>query len=296
MKLRIRHNQMEELADLHNEYPYAFHHVDLRSTMVPWHWHEELELDYVVAGSVKVSTAGQTQVFQKGEAFFINTNVLTAMANSEDCLLDSHLFHPVLLSGHFKSVFETKYMNPVLQNKNLDLLPLRGQTREQAQILSRLRQLAKLQQQADTEFQTRSLLGEIWLLLLEELKNTQLQSVPTQSRDRLLTMLAFIHEHYAERLTLEDIADAAAVSARECLRCFRSGIDQSPVDYLLAYRLRTALKLLETTDLSVTRIAMDTGFGGSSYFSKMFRRTYGRTPVEHRKRYLSLQTEKEDAK
>ena len=109
-------------------------------------------------------------------------------------------------------------------------------------------------------------------------------------------MLAFIHEHYAERLTLEDIADAAAVSARECLRCFRSGIDQSPVDYLLAYRLRTALKLLETTDLSVTRIAMDTGFGGSSYFSKMFRRTYGRTPVEHRKRYLSLQTEKEDAK
>lgn len=292
MKLRIRHNQMEELSDLHNEYPYAFHHVDLRSTMVPWHWHEELELDYVVAGTVKVSTAGQTQTFQKGEAFFINTNVLTAMVNAEDCLLDSHLFHPVLLSGHFKSVFETKYLNPVLQNKNLALLPLRGQTQPQKQILGLLRQLARLQQQPDTEFQTRSLLGEIWLLLLEELKNTHLQSVPTQSRDRLLTMLAFIQENYADKLTLEDIADAAAVSTRECLRCFRSAIDRSPIEYLTDYRLQMAMKLLETTELSVTEIALRTGFGGSSYFSKMFRRTYGTTPNAHRKTVRALREER----
>lgn len=293
MKLRIRQNQMEELADLHNEYPYAFHHVDLQSTMVPWHWHEELELDYVVSGAVKVSTAGQTQTFQKGEAFFINTNVLTTMVNSQDCLLDSHLFHPVLLSGHFKSVFETKYLNPVLQNKNLDLLPLRGQTQPQKQILSRLRQLAKLQQAEDMEFQTRSLLSEIWLLLLEELKNTHLQSIPTQNHDRLLTMLAFIQENYAQKLTLEDIADAAAISTRECQRCFRSAIDRSPVEYLLEYRLQMALKLLENTELPITEIALRTGFGGSSYFSKTFRRAYSKTPLEHRKQYLALRKEKE---
>lgn len=290
MKLRIRHNQMEEPEDLHNEYPYAFHHVDLRSTMVPWHWHEALEFDYVVEGTVKVSTAGQTQTFQKGEAFFINTNVLTSMVNAQDCLLDSHLFHPVFLGGHFKSVFETKYLNPVLQNKNLDLLPLRGQTQTQKQIASRLRQLARLQQAPDMEFQTRSLLGEIWLLLLEELKNTQLQHVPTQNKDRLLTMLAFIQENYARKLTLEDIADAAAVSTRECLRCFRNAIDQAPVEYLLDYRLQMAVKLLENTELPITEVAMRTGFGGSSYFSKMFRRTYGKTPAQHRKQYLALQT------
>lgn len=293
MKLRIRQNQMEELADLHNEYPYAFHHVDLRSTMVPWHWHEELEIDYVVSGSVKVSTAGQTQTFQKGEAYFINTNVLTTMVNSQDCLLDSHLFHPVLLSGHFKSVFEIKYMNPVLQNRNLELLPIRGQTPPQKQILRHLRQLAQLQQMPDTEFQTRSLLGDIWLLLLEELKNTQLQTIPTQSHDRLLTMMTFIQENYAEKLTLEDIADAAAISTRECLRCFRGAIDRSPVEYLLEYRLQMALKLLENTDLPITEIALRTGFGGSSYFSKMFRRAYDQTPVAHRKQYLALREEKE---
>lgn len=293
MKLCIRHNQMEEPEDLYNEYPYAFHHVDLHSTMVPWHWHEALEFDYVVEGAVKVSTAGQTQIFQKGEAFFINTNVLTSMSNEHDCVLDSHLFHPVFLGGHFKSVFETKYLNPVLQNKNLDLLPLRGQTRAQKQIASRLRQLACMQQEQDTEFQTRSLLGEIWLLLLEELKNTQLQRTPAKNQDRLLTMLAFIQENYAQKLTLEDIADAAAVSTRECLRCFRSVINRSPVEYLLDYRLQMAVRFLENTDLPVTDIAMRTGFGGSSYFSKMFRRSYSKTPAQHRKEYRSLQTSRE---
>lgn len=291
MKLRIRHNRMEELSDLHNAYPYAYHHVDLCRTLVPWHWHEALEFDYVVEGSVKVSTASQTQTFQKGEAFFINTNVLTSMVNSQDCILDSHLFHPVFLGGHFKSVFETKYLNPVLQNKNLDLLPIRGQTQQQKQITSRLRQLARLQQEQDREFQTRSLVGEIWLLLLEELKNTQLRQVSTKNQDRLLTMMAFIQENHGEKLTLEEIADAAAVSTRECLRCFRNAIDRSPVEYLNDYRLQTALKLLENTDMPVTEIALRTGFGGSSYFSKMFRRTYGKTPAQHRKEYRALQAE-----
>ena len=291
MKLRIRHNQMEELSDLHNAYPYAYHHVDLCRTLVPWHWHEALEFDYVVEGSVKVSTSSQTQTFQKGEAFFINTNVLTSMVNSQECILDSHLFHPVFLGGHFKSVFETKYLNPVLQNKNLDLLPIRGQTQQQKQITSRLRQLARLQQEQDREFQTRSLVGEIWLLLLEELKNTQLRQVSTKNQDRLLTMMAFIQENHGEKLTLEEIADAAAVSTRECLRCFRNAIDRSPVEYLNDYRLQTALKLLENTDMPVTEIALRTGFGGSSYFSKMFRRTYGKTPAQHRKEYRALQAE-----
>ena len=293
MKLQIRTNRMEELSDLHNEYPYAFHHVSLIRTAVPWHWHEALEFDYVVSGSVKVSTAGQTQTFRKGEGFFINTNVLTAMENLEDCLLDSHLFHPVFLGGHFKSVFETKYLNPVLQNKTLDLLPLRGDTPESRQLLSCLRQLARLQSHKDTEFQTRSVLGEAWLLLLRELEHAHLQAAPAKNQDRLLTMLSFIQEHFAEKLTLEEIADSAAVSTRECLRCFRSAIDRSPIEYLTDYRLQMARKLLETTDLPVTEIALRTGFGSSSYFTKMFRRTSGITPVAHRRSCRALQEERE---
>lgn len=289
MELRIRTNRMEEVEGLYNEYPYAFHHVDLTRTMIPWHWHEALEFDYVRSGSVKVSTAGQTQTFSAGEGFFLNSNVLTAMVNEHACVIDSHLFHPVFLAGHFKSVFETKYLGPVIHNRNLELLPIRGQTPTEQALLRKLRQLSLLQQSEDMEFQTRNLLSEIWLLLLQVLNSIRLTTVPTKNQDRMLTMMAYIQEHHAEKLTLEDIAASAAISTRECLRCFRASIQQSPMEYLIDYRIQAATKLLEKTSLSITDIAMQTGWGSSSYFSKMFRRACGKTPNEHRKAHQSTQ-------
>lgn len=290
MKLRIRNNQMEEVEGLHNEYPYAFHHVSLQLTEVPWHWHEALEFNLILQGSVKVSTANQTQVFHKGEGFFINSNILAAMENESDCILDSHLFHPVFLSGHFKSVFETKYLNPVIQNRNLDLIPLRSNTAAQTQILGKLRQLSRLQEEADTEFQTRNLLSEIWLLLLEEIKNADTQAFTSQpkNQDRVLTMIAFIQENFSEKLTLEDIAASASISTRECLRCFKASIHQSPMDYLIEHRIRTAKKLLETTDHSITDIALACGFNSNSYFTKLFHRICGKTPNVYRKQLQEL--------
>lgn len=290
MKLRIRTNQMEEVEGLHNEYPYTFHHVSLRVTEVPWHWHEALEFNLVLDGEVKVSTASQTQVFQKGEGFFLNSNVLAAMDSDTDCIMDSHLFHPVFLSGHFKSVFETKYLNPIVQNRNLDMVAFRGTNTHQKQILNKLRQLGQLQKEPDTEFQTRNLLSEIWLFLLDEIKNAEpnIYHPQQKNQDRILTMISFIQENFSEKLTLEDIADSAAVSTRECLRCFKSSIHQSPMDYLIEYRVRTAKKMLETTDLSITDIALRCGFNSNSYFTKLFHRICGKTPNGYRRQLQEL--------
>jgi AraC-like DNA-binding protein len=283
MRLQIRSDRMEEVEGMRSEYPYVYHPVDLRRTPVPWHWHEAVEFGFVREGTMQVSTAGQTRTFQTGEGFFINSNVLTAMACDGPCVLDSHLFHPVLLGGHFHSVYEIKYLNPVLQNRGLDLLPIDGRSRSGRELLQRLRQLAALQAEEDREFQTRNMLSEIWLQLLLQLRETPVRTEPGRNQERMLTMMAFIHEHYAEKLILEQIADAAAVSTRECLRCFRSTIGQSPMEYLISYRVQAAAKLLERTDLPVTRIAMETGWSSSSYFAKMFRQHSGQTPNAYRK-------------
>ena len=287
MKLHIHNNQMEEIEDINNEYPYVYHYVDLSKTLVPWHWHEALEFGYVVDGEVKVSTTAQHQTFKKGEAFFINGNVLTTMVNKENCVIESHLFYPVLLAGHFKSVYETKYLNPVTQNRNLDLFAVRGQNETQKQIVKKLQQLALYQKQQDVEFQTRNILSEIWLLLLEELKNTQLNNVQPKNQERILNMVSFVQENYAEKLTLEDIAQSASVSTRECLRCFKTVLQRSPMEYLIEYRVQAASKLLENTDMSISDIALHTGWQSSAYFAKIFKRIKGKTPIEYRKKASS---------
>lgn len=285
MKIKITSNQMEEIEGISPEYPYVFHHVDMEKTYVPWHWHEEVEFGYVVSGKEEVSIAGKTYRFHEGEGYFINTNILTTMKNIEKCVTDSHLFHATFLSGHFRSIFETKYISPVLQNRKIELIELRGTTTNQQKILAKLRKVSALQKESDTEFQTRNLFSEIWLLLLEEIQQMDKSSTPvsTVNQERLLSMMSFIQKNYQEKISLEEIASSAMISTREALRCFQNSIHEAPFEYLMSYRIEMAKKLLKSTNLSVTDIALQTGFSSSAYFSKIFKRTCNMTPLAYRK-------------
>lgn len=284
MKIRLTSNQIEQIEGLRPEYPYILHRINLDETTIPWHWHQELEFIYVTEGKVKLKTSSRSYIFGEKEAFFMNTNTLCALENIDHCRLESHLFDPTFLGGHFKSIFETKYLNPVLQSKKIDVVVIRGETENQKRILKKIQQLGILQNKVDVEFQTRNLLSEIWLLLLEEIKNMDEQDVMTntQNQERLMTMLSFIHENYAKKLSLAEIAQSASVSKRECLRCFQNGIHESPFDYLIAYRIECAKKMLKSTDVPITEIALEAGFSNSAYFSKIFRRECGETPRKYR--------------
>ena len=54
-------------------------------------------------------------------------------------------------------------------------------------------------------------------------------------------MLEYIHQHYHENLDLTQIARSADIGNRECLRCFKRSIQNSPMQYLLKYRTTQAL-------------------------------------------------------
>lgn len=288
MKIRIRDNQSEEIEGLSTEYPYICHHVNLADTRIPWHWHEEVEFVFVVSGAMTLTTSNQTCSFHKGEGFFINANVLCTMNAREEgqtAVIDSHLFHPVFLGGHFKSIFFTRYLEPVLQNRYLELLEFREAGPRQKKLLELLRRAALLQKHENTEFQTRNVFSDIWLLLLEELREAKplLDSSKSVNRDRIQTMLAFIQQNYREKLSLEDIARSACVSKSECLRCFRTSIQRTPFEYLLDYRLECAERLLRTTDTPVLDIALKCGFSNGAYFGKMFKEARGIPPGLYRK-------------
>ena len=98
-------------------------------------------------------------------------------------------------------------------------------------------------------------------------------------------MLAFIQEHFDRPLTLAEIASAAGIGERECLRCFGKTIHIPPMQYLLKYRImQGADALLARPADSVAQIAARCGFDNPSNFSQQFRRFYGCSPREYRNR------------
>lgn len=97
-------------------------------------------------------------------------------------------------------------------------------------------------------------------------------------------VMAYIHEHYAEPIAREDMAHHIGVSERYLTRCFSQETGVTPSTYLSRYRINQARKLLETTDISVTEIALEVGFASTSYFGQVFRQQLGVTPQEYRVR------------
>lgn len=286
--IKIHSNQLEEIAGMTPEYPYVMHTANMRKTHIPWHWHEEVEFSYMRKGDMKVTTIHQTYHFSEGEGFFINSNILAAMGaegTSAEVINCSHLFHPIFLSGHFKSIFETKYITPVIQDKRFDLVEFRDGNPVQKKILSLLKKASLLQREPNCEFQIRNVFSDIWLLLMEEIRSLEADRMPlkTADQDRIQTMLAFIQDNYSERISLAEIADSASVSPRECTRCFKNTIHQTPFEYLMDYRMQCAETLLKDTGDSVLDIALQCGFSNSAYFGKVFRETHGVTPLEYRR-------------
>lgn len=82
---------------------------------------------------------------------------------------------------------------------------------------------------------------------------------------------------------MSDIAASAAISTRECTRCFKNTIHRTPFEYLLDYRIDMAEKLLKNTDEPVLDIALKCGFTNSAYFGKIFKKQRKTTPGAYRR-------------
>lgn len=288
--IQVQANQRESVGGITTEFPYVMHDSDFDRVSIPWHWHEEVEFGYIREGELEIVTIDRRYQFSAGQGYFMNSNVLSSMhksAGAGKTGLQTHIFYPVFLGGHFQSIFETKYINPVIHNKNIEIIELKGENSAQKQILGKLKAAARLQEQTDTEFQTRNLFSEIWLLLLNEIRSRPVQQVNLRNQDRIQTMLAFIHQNFAEKITLDEIAASAAVSSRECLRCFRNTIRKSPAEYLTEYRLDMAKKLLVETEMSITEIGLQCGFSSNAYFGKIFREKCGEAPSKYREQNAS---------
>lgn len=259
---------------------------------IPWHWHTSLELDYVFDGEVEIRTISETFHAKKGEIFFINSEVLHEIQfqkGTKTCRLCAQLFDMHFLSGMYNSLLEQKYLLPIIRNKALPVFIVRPDNYNCVQIIAKFFEMQKLCQEEKNgfEFEIRTELSDLWMLLIEETKAVRMIQSDDYNSDagRLKVMIQFISEHYNEKITADDIAAEAKISSRECNRCFNRCIHKAPGVYLNEYRLRAAAGMLLQTDENILTISENCGFHSGSYFGKAFREYFGCTPREYRKEH-----------
>jgi len=86
------------------------------------------------------------------------------------------------------------------------------------------------------------------------------------------------------KITVEELGQYVGVDRSYLYRIFKQKVGISPKRYIMEYKLKTAAKLLEETNLSVGQVARSAGFEDKLYFSTAFKQFFGQTPTEYRRK------------
>jgi AraC-like DNA-binding protein len=105
--------------------------------------------------------------------------------------------------------------------------------------------------------------------------------------EELLPVVRHIERHYADTVSMSQMAKLAGLSATHFNRRFRQLLRMTPVEYLRTVRVQAARQRLAGTSDPLVTIAADTGFADQSHFTRRFRQTTGVTPAAYRRRYAA---------
>ena len=286
--IRVNYNTREEmLPDFSYDFPYTATKAYLTGVKAPiWHWHGAVELFYIESGSLEYNTPNGRVVLEEGCGGFVNSGVLhmaTVPENVKKCVQLIHIFDTTFITGHTGSRIDQKYISPIVNSAGLEIIPLYPSVKEHDEVLEKIRRSFETIEGEGYEFKLRAMLSDIWLDILN-LPEWKEKGKGSSLNEKVKLMMVYIHEHYGDKLTVIDIANATYISERECYRSFQTVMHMTPTEYIRKYRLQVACHMLIDTDETITMISQSCGFGSSSFFGKVFRETMHMTPLEYRNR------------
>ncbi|MGN1098611.1 MAG: AraC family transcriptional regulator [Clostridia bacterium] len=95
--------------------------------------------------------------------------------------------------------------------------------------------------------------------------------------------LNYIHTiHYHGSVTVREISDYVGINRSYLCRLFKEKLGVSPKQYITEFKMKTAAKLLEESNLTVGQVARSAGFEDQLYFSTTFKSFFGHSPTQHR--------------
>ncbi|AQG78007.1 helix-turn-helix domain-containing protein [Spirosoma montaniterrae] len=255
----------------------------------PWHFHPELELNYIVAGTGTRFIGQSVARFGPGEILLLGSNVphywksdpVHYQPNSS--LLSEAIvvrFRPDFAGDSFFTLPETRAIQGLLDRAVVGLQVNEPMVASVAETLWAL-----------TEQSGFSQLMAFLTLLHELAHSTALVAVSPgyvsaqqwqKQSERMSKVIAYLHDHFTEPISLEQVAGIANMNPASFCRYFRQQTGYTLGRFVTDLRVRYAAELLISTSLSVTEVGERVGFDNVSHFVQTFRRCQQQTPFVFR--------------
>jgi len=291
------HAQYEDIKQTSKGDPIPFcshmHIQGPRCDEISAHYHEYIEIIYVLDGTFMASVNGHEFSISDGDLLLVNAKEPHAFRRFPYCRYICLQFDPYLLFSTSRTSFEARYIMPFIMSSSS---PQRVITAEE---LSQTK-VASLVEDANREYSIREYGFELavrsnicqiflWFLRKWHAQGVNLGITATMRNEdiaRLESVLTFIDENYMRTVSAEKMASKCNMSYSYFSRFFKSSVGKTFSEYLTYVRVTEAEKLLVSTGMNVSQIAMETGFSNASYFITQFKKHRQMTPKKFKQKML----------
>ena len=292
MPIILDHQLREQIPHNTTEFPITYFHDELE-TLPNWagplHWHPDFEIATAKVGVLDYQVGQEHIILEAGDGVFVNGNTLHGITQISGDIPDpmpNIVFSGTLIAPQTATI-QQKYIQPIAQCDSLPFVVFRHNDQAYREVLELIDdtycKLAEKKHGYEMSVQRNiSSILEYIFFNIDTFPRSEYSRIQINNQIRIQKMLSYIYEHYAEAVTLEDIAKAADISRSEAGRCFNTYMGCSPVDALIQYRLQTAYTMLCDKTKTLQEISYSCGFNSVNYFSRQFKKVYGYAPGTNR--------------
>lgn len=282
-----------EIRQEDKEYPLSSYKNKGEDLLYP-HWHKEVEIVYVIKGSLRLGVNDVPIQMKEGEVQIINAGDVHYYLASPDSerlvlLVDLNLFQEISSDNKEEPSLRDIFVN--IESSS------RGWTID---IADRMREIIESVYYEDTNrrdgytYAVKAKVFQMLTLIYRDIpKNKVIQSkskiseeVLSKSQEtlkRLDKIFAYVENHYKEPITLQEVADYMGFNAFYFTRFFKKNMGMTFITFLNDYRLNKAKWILLNQEIPVTEVAENSGFSSVKTFHHLFKDAMGISPLKYRK-------------
>ncbi|MCM0649549.1 AraC family transcriptional regulator [Clostridium swellfunianum] len=247
------------------------------------HYHDNIELNYVVSGTAFYTIDDTVYEVREGNLLILNPGIYHQQ------FIPSDVHTQGLHIGINKLFLKGLSQNLILPDGTSPLAVLTKYANEFSSCIHQIivEQESKL---AGHELVLKTLVMRLIVILIRELYSVEdkadsykLSFEYSEKSIMVNTIIEYINNHYNEEISLDKLSKNHYLSPVYLSKVFKEETGDSPINYLINLRLDKAKELLEKGSLSIKAVAKLVGYNDAYYFSKLFKKHFGISPSKLKK-------------
>lgn len=268
-------------------YPYVARFQENEENV--FHWHSYCEITLVQGGRGRYFVNGEEYSMEKGDLIiFNNAEPHGWISVQEDMHLLVMVFQPEFVADKM-DFFGNEYLKPFIERGGNFKNRIGREDKRADEIRNIMLEIQQeiINKEEGYRLMVKADVLRILTLLIRHYqdgsKSNELLKEKKALMQRLDDAFAYIDQHYREKLMLDDVAASCYMSANYFSTYFRKAANMNFSEYVARLRVKEARRLLQSTSLSVTEIALECGFQNLSNFYRTYHKFFDKSPKDERK-------------